>query len=443
MIRINPMMIATMLLALCLFSLGFWFGRRTKSLKSKVLVYLLGLVFAFPGLLYAFYCTHLFEPTPWFIALRIAPYSELLAAGMGFLAGVVQALLKPEKRAAKLALPAILLAAISVPFLKSFLDPVDLRQLKASCKGESCLQSTPSTCGPSSAASLLINYGFPASELELARDSFTSNSGTEIWNLARALQKRGFLTRIEIQKSDAISPPGSSIAGVLLPGRTGHFVAILESRGDNFLVMDPLKGLLATSRWGLGQSYKFTGFFLLVQPADPTRTAAISPQQVVEQFLAREMAGERFGPEGWRHVSASLIHATPPPAYPDVIIMNKDYSVWPPFFRDGRAEVMVGMYHAGDIDSSLRYKPPDPSEYKSGVIFLLDFIQSESPRAAALKRAGITPNPPEWKIEDTRFLTLDVPATIRYLQEKSAQTNDPVLKKNGSQALSILRATHE
>ncbi|MGA2299144.1 MAG: cysteine peptidase family C39 domain-containing protein [Candidatus Acidiferrum sp.] len=266
MIRIHPMLIATIPLSAGLFMFGLWLGRRSSSLVFRTLLTLFGVVLAIPGLLYVFYYAHWFDSAAWFITLRIAPYSELLAAGMGFLAGVIQSFFKPRSFTAKLVMPGILLAAVFIPYLKSFLDPVDLRHLHTNCQGESCIQSTPSTCGPSSAASLLINYGVVTSERDLARDSFTSNSGSEIWNLARALQKRGFLTRIEIQSPNAISPPGSSIAGVLLPGGAGHFIAILDRRDDDFVVMDPLKGLIATSGWGLRQTYKFTGFFLLVRP---------------------------------------------------------------------------------------------------------------------------------------------------------------------------------
>lgn len=435
------MLIATILLSACLFVFGLWLGRRSSSLAYRSILTLLGIVLAIPGLLYIFYYAHWFDSTAWFISLCIVPYSELLAAGLGFLAGVIQSFFNVQSFATKLVVPVILLAAVFIPYLKSFLDPVDLRQMRTTCQGESCLQSAPSTCGPSSAASLLINYGLPASEWELARDSYTSNSGTEIWNLARALQKRGFLTRIEIQKPNAISPPGSSIAGVLLPGGAGHFIAVLDRRDDDFVVMDPLKGLIATSSWGLQQTYKFTGFFLLVHPSLPSRAAAISPQQVVEHYLAREMSGERFTPEGWRRVSACFIRPDAPPVRPNVYVMISDYSVWPPFFRNGIAEVIVGNYHAGDIDPVLRYIPPDPKYYKNGFAFKLDFVQNEG-NSIPCEQSISSGHTPRWQIENAPWLLLDVPSAIRYVVANRAQTNDPAIIRNADQTLAHLRAIH-
>src|SRR5260370_33026524 len=70
-----------------------------------------------------------------------------------------------------------------------------------------CLQTTYSTCGPASSASLLQAFGQDASEQQLARESFTSKGGTEIWYLARAFRRRGFRTNFVIQSPDHIFPP--------------------------------------------------------------------------------------------------------------------------------------------------------------------------------------------------------------------------------------------
>jgi hypothetical protein len=267
-------MVATILLSLCLFGLGLWLCGRKKSGYLTLLLFVFGAILALPGLLYALYYAHLFEPASWFLELRISPHSELLAAGIGFFAGVIQRVLAPETPKSKLAVPTLALGIIFIPFLKSFLDPVDLLRLHTNCRGESCLQSTPSTCGPSSAAALLIHYGVPASERDLARDSFTSNSGTEIWYLARALRKRGFQTEIIVQNPREIRPQTSSIAGVALPFGTGHFIAILDHNDDTWVVMDPLQGVVALPDTAFQRAYKFTGVFLGVHPRSDGRSPA-------------------------------------------------------------------------------------------------------------------------------------------------------------------------
>ena len=57
--------------------------------------------------------------------------------------------------------------------------------------GGACLQSTPSTCGPASIATILRSLGFPASEREVARNAFTYAGGTEAWYLARYVRSQG------------------------------------------------------------------------------------------------------------------------------------------------------------------------------------------------------------------------------------------------------------
>jgi hypothetical protein len=206
--------------------------------------------------------------------------------------------------------------------------------------------------------------------------------------------------------------------------------------------MDPLKGLIATSSWGLRQTYKFTGFFLLVHPSFPPRAAAISPQQVVEHFIAQEMSGERFTLEGWQRVSACFIRPDAPPVRPNVYVVISDYSVWPPFFREGKAEVIVGNYHAGDIDPALHYIPPDPKEYKSGFEYTLDFVQNDRNSVSCEQRNISDSGIPRWQIESAPWLLLDVLSAIRYVATKRAQTNDPVIMKNADQTLVHLKAIH-
>lgn len=167
---------------------------------------------------------------------------------------------------------------------------------------------------------------------------------------------------------------------------------------------------------------------------------ATSPQQVVEHFVTREMSGERFTPEGWRRVSACFIHPDVPPVRPNVYVMISDYSVWPPFFRDGKAEVIVGNYHAGNIDPALRYIPPDPKEYKSGFEYKLDFVQNDR-NSVPCEQGNISDGgTPRWQTESAPWLLLDVPSAIRYVSAKRAQTSDPAIIKSADQTLSHLRA---
>jgi len=128
------------------------------------------------------------------------------------------------------------------------------------------MQSTFSTCGPSSAATILKAFGQTASEKELASECLTSRGGTEIWYIARAFRRRGFRTQVQVQTAASMSPVSPAIAGVVLPGGAGHFIAILSQTPTEITIADPMKGKLIVKRAELNNYYHFTGFFLIIYP---------------------------------------------------------------------------------------------------------------------------------------------------------------------------------
>lgn len=227
---------------------------------------------AVPAVLYTVYYLHLFDNAVWFYELRAMPGSELLAAGSGVLAGMLQAFV-PRRRilfAATVPLMlALLLGWLTVPFVKSLVLRADLREFKDEWVDGVCVQSTSSSCGPASAATLLRAAGYRVTERELARESFASITGTENWYLARALRRRGLSVRYEILPPDPDRLPCPSIAGVWLgrgPGkRPGHFIAVLEETTQGYVIGDPL-GVRTVLRKDDRETYHFTGFFMLVEP---------------------------------------------------------------------------------------------------------------------------------------------------------------------------------
>ncbi len=263
-IHANPLLIPTAVGSAVSFWLGQTLWRSVKSRPAMISLVLLALMLACPGLLFALYYTHLFDGASWFYNLRTIRYTELLACGMGFAAGMLDAWWQPESFGEKAIVPSALAVLVFVPFVKPLLNPLDLGQLKDRFQGDVCLQSTFSTCGPASAVTLLRSFGDEVSERELARESFTSRGGTEIWYLARALRRRGIATNVAIRMPGDSTIPSPAIAGVILPGHAGHFIAVLTSDGTQVTIADPLKGKLVLSKKELSNYYQFTGFFLVL-----------------------------------------------------------------------------------------------------------------------------------------------------------------------------------
>jgi hypothetical protein len=113
----------------------------------------------------------------------------------------------------------------------------------------------------------LRQLGKPATEKQLAQESFTSRSGTENWYLARALRRRGVQVRFRLEQDGNKPWPVPSIAGVRLPnsGGAGHFITILGRVGDKYIIGDPLEGRLVLSQPALEVDYTFTGFFMVLE----------------------------------------------------------------------------------------------------------------------------------------------------------------------------------
>jgi hypothetical protein len=264
--HVNVLFLPTLAGSAILFWLGLILQRKLQTRRGSVELWAFAVVLACPELLYVLYYAHVFDDATWFYNLRTVPYTEVLACGLGLAAGVIHSCWEPESFGEKAVAPAALLVLVMIPFVKPLLDPLDMSKLKDRCEGDVCLQSTFSTCGPASAATLLRSFGQTVSEKELAYDSFTSRGGTENWYLARALRKRGVGTRVLIRARGDTAIPSPAIAGVVLPGNAGHFIAILSSDDGQVTIADPLKGKFVVSAADVPNYYRFTGFFLVLQP---------------------------------------------------------------------------------------------------------------------------------------------------------------------------------
>ena len=251
----------------------FWIGSRVEpklvSRPQRIGFITFAIGIALPGLLFAAYYTRLFGEPIWLYRFRAAPATELTAAGVGLIAGLIHearqkyGLLRKQLRS--LTVPAILAVIIGAPYVKPLIRPLKRNQLSEQWQEGVCLQSTPSTCGPASAATIASSLGKRVTEAELVRDSFTYAGGTENWYLVRALRKRGFEVEFKPTPADAAAFPTSAIAGVKLPQGTGHFIALLNQAGSNYIGSDPLTGRFETTLEEMKANYEFTGFFLVIR----------------------------------------------------------------------------------------------------------------------------------------------------------------------------------
>ena len=229
--------------------------------KKRILFALCSMIAAIPGASFAAYYAHMLPEPSWYFQFRSIAGTEFLIVFLG-VAGGLAATLLPR---VLLVLPLLGVAAFSIaPIIKPFIGPISAGTLQDEWDGEICLQSTPSTCGAASIATILKQLGVDVTESELAAEAHSYAGGTEAWYLARAARSRGF--EVDFVFTPGFTPEDGlpAVVGVRL-GARGHFIPILGQEGDRFIVGDPLRGQELLSRDELDERYDFTGFHMRIK----------------------------------------------------------------------------------------------------------------------------------------------------------------------------------
>jgi hypothetical protein len=256
---------ATAVVFLICVAVGALVARRTPGTPWWLAA--LFVVSALPAICYVGYYLHLVDEPVMLYRLRALPGADLLAGAIGLPAGWLMTRLgSSASRVVRLSTVCLAIAPmlVVIPYAKPLTTPLNRDLLQARWQDDICLQSTASTCGPSSAATLLRAFGLPGDEATLAADAHTSATGTEIWYLARALRARGLTASFQLTEPNPKTLPYPAIAGTRL-GDRGHFIAILGREGDQYIIGDPLTGRELLSASHIGRLRHFTGFFLRVE----------------------------------------------------------------------------------------------------------------------------------------------------------------------------------
>jgi len=120
------------------------------------------------------------------------------------------------------------------------------------------MQTTHSTCGPASLATILAYSGIPTSERDVASGSYTSAGSTEIWYIMRYARHHGMQARLRVEK-DLASIPAPAILGTV-SGKFGHFITLLEKVDGGFIIGDSMYGRKEFSQNEFKKRYGFNGF---------------------------------------------------------------------------------------------------------------------------------------------------------------------------------------
>ncbi|TNE50409.1 MAG: hypothetical protein EP343_08060 [Deltaproteobacteria bacterium] len=259
----------------------WWAGRGIRNKQHPFVPFGVALVCILPSLLFVSYYLHVFD-APWYYTLRSLPGMDGLAVLSGFGMGVFvqrfahvlgMQLFPTGENTTKVhfrffsglvtCFVAVLWIALVFykPFLTLYRGPLQNRW-----NGGVCLQTSPITCGPCAAASILFDYGETVTEKRLAQQAFASRSGTLNWYLARAICSYGYRVTFAAPSTLAdVQAP--AIIGVKL-GHAGHFLVFFgknKSTGK-WIIGEPLNvGKTEISDAEFHQRYTFDHFAMTVK----------------------------------------------------------------------------------------------------------------------------------------------------------------------------------
>ena len=214
-----------------------------------------------PALLFTVHYLHVLPERAWFYELRSWRGSEFLAVPLGAAAGCL-ATLFPRKLLGLFLIFSITTTVI--PYTKTVFAPLPSGAFHDDWKDRACLQSTPSTCGPASIATILKSLGIETSEREIARHAYTYAGGTEAWYLARHVRSLGLNARFDFRPGLPDDKELPALVGVRLGGY-GHFIPIISREGDILTIADPLRGMETVTLKELEKRCSLTGFHLSIR----------------------------------------------------------------------------------------------------------------------------------------------------------------------------------
>ena len=267
---LNPNFFLSLLLGIVLFLVSAKFFKTPHSVLGKCLVLIVGFILLLISLsIPAAYLSDLIGANPLYAQFRAFPYTELLVVLISPVTGALSGWLATQRTQSKASIYRacllITLFYISLPFIKPLLRPLSPDIGNQWVEGIA-LQTTSSTCGPASLATIINRYGQTDTEANIARQAFSSSTGTENWYLARYAQRQGYQYQF-LHEPELSKVPTPSIIGVKL-GKAGHFITLLNHHNGTYAIADSLSGLQHLTAEAFKQKYLYNGFVLHIKQSD-------------------------------------------------------------------------------------------------------------------------------------------------------------------------------
>ncbi|HEX2951469.1 MAG TPA: cysteine peptidase family C39 domain-containing protein [Armatimonadota bacterium] len=248
----DPYALPAFIVGLLLYYVGHRLFILTPAGKKRWGMGILLAILCLPALSFNLYYAHLAIEPWWYVIFRSVSGIETLAACWGMFWGFAcTRITSGQASIIRVACHTIALTCtvlfIAVPFLKPIMNPVEeYHHLKNRWKGNVCLQTSGSTCGPASMATIFAFYGMTKNEREIAEACYTSYTGTELWYLLRYAKQHGLqITYLQPCRLPDIPAPALLGTTAILsdgPVQSGHFITLLGKMGNGYIIADPENG---------------------------------------------------------------------------------------------------------------------------------------------------------------------------------------------------------
>lgn len=183
------------------------------------------------------------------------------------------------------------------------------------------------------------------------------------------------------------------------------------------------------------------GFALVAMSMIPlsalrTTTPQSSPKAVVDAFLRMAINGDLLTPDGWNEADLLFAHPNRMPHEKSLTVIGRDYSVREISVRGNHSEVFATYRALGEIDSSMRYTPPDawPQKVVTRYDLILKSAEGAGDQSSHQVDAG------QWRIETPQRTTLvGLEAALAHVTATRDKASDPVVKRNAAITLVQLK----
>ena len=189
------------------------------------------------------------------------------------------------------------------------------------------------------------------------------------------------------------------------------------------------------------------------KPAQSPVPSKHTARETVEALWQAASRGELLTPDGWKRASDFFTESDPSPNYKVILVMSDYFGVNQVSVTDTTAEVQMEMIELGQIDSALRYSPPqirrsDKTSLSYRLVSGPSSVVTYVPDGAKLKKLQQKQIPGTliWRIRGTPGLWghpwVTVNAAIRYVLEQREKTTDPAIKGNADATIAKLLTLH-